>query len=143
MDNLKDWVDYGVLGVLGLMSLISLTFFLERFFYYRYVRIEAFTSRIELEINLSKRLTTIATIASNAPYVGLLGTVLGIMLTFMSMGQGGVKDAEELMVGLGLALKATAFGLVVAIPSIIFYNMLTRQCEVRLAKWDVLQEKQP
>ena len=81
-------------------------------------------------------MAVIATIGSNAPYIGLLGTVLGIMLTFVTIGKEGYVDATRIMVGLALALKATAIGLVVAIPSIVFYNYLTRKVKVALLEWD-------
>ena len=76
------------------------------------------------------KLHIIATIGSNAPYIGLLGTVLGIMLTFYTIGKEGLIDTSKIMTGLALALKATAIGLVVAIPSITFYNFLLRQVKV-------------
>ena len=75
-------------------------------------------------------MTTIFIIYSNAPYVGLLGTVLGIMITFYEMGQSGGLNAKDIMVGMSLALKATALGLVVAIPALIAYNGLTRKISV-------------
>ena len=89
----------------------------------------------ELEIALTNNLTTISTIGANAPYVGLLGTVLGIMITFYDIGQGGKIDANTVMLGLALALKATAAGLLVAIPSIMFYNGLLRKVEVLKSLW--------
>ena len=83
-----------------------------------------------LDIALTKHLTIIGTIASNSPYIGLLGTVLAIMLTFMTMGNAGDIDASKIMESLALALKATAAGLVVAIISMVFYNILSRFAEV-------------
>ncbi len=64
------------------------------------------------------------------PYVGLLGTVIGIMLTFYDMGSTGAIDAGRIMTGLSLALKATALGLAVAIPTLISYNGLQRAMNV-------------
>ena len=58
------------------------------------------------------------------------------MLTFFTIGKEGYVDATKIMVGLALALKATAVGLVVAIPSIAFYNYLTRKVKVALLQWD-------
>jgi len=81
-------------------------------------------------------LSIIATIGSNAPYIGLLGTVLGIMLTFYTIGVDGYVDGAKIMVGLALALKATAIGLFVAIPSVVFYNYLVRKVRVVLLEWD-------
>ena len=86
---------------------------------------------------MTKKLHLIATIGSNAPYIGLLGTVLGIMLTFYTMGREGVMDTEHIMVGLALALKATAVGLVVAIPSVVLYNVLLRKAKVLLLQWEI------
>ena len=90
----------------------------------------------ERRVCVGKRHATLATIGSNAPYIGLLGTVLGIMITFHTIGTQGYLDATRIMVGLALALKATAFGLLVAIPSIVFYNTLLRRVKVILLEWD-------
>lgn len=130
-------VDYGIIGILVLMSIASLTLFIERLMSYGSVRIEDYTSKEELELDLGDNVSTIATIASNAPYVGLLGTVLGIMITFYSLGDVGAVDPKKIMTGLALALKATAMGLVVAIPAIVFYNILLRKMERLLTMWDV------
>lgn len=130
-------VDYGIIGVLVMMSIVSLWLFIERLMAYKAIRIEDYTSKEELELDLGDNVGTIATIGSNAPYVGLLGTVLGIMITFYSLGDVGAVDPKKIMTGLALALKATAMGLVVAIPSIVFYNILLRKMERILAIWDI------
>jgi len=130
-------VDYGIIGILVLMSIVSLTLFIERLMSYGSVRIEDYATKEELELDLGDNVSTIATIASNAPYVGLLGTVLGIMITFYSLGDVGAVDPKKIMTGLALALKATAMGLVVAIPAIVFYNILLRKMERLLTMWDV------
>lgn len=80
-----------------------------------------------LEIALTKHLVVIGTIAANAPYIGLLGTVLGIMLTFPPMGTSGAMAVATIMIGLSLALKATAVGLLVAIPCVVLNNVLRRR----------------
>ena len=138
---LKEIVEYGVIGVLVLMSIVSLWASFERMLFYRYIKLVLYNNKIELEVDLSKNLTLIATIGSNAPYVGLLGTVFGIILTFVQMGQSGAVDTSSIMTGLALALHATAGGLLVAIPSIVFYNLLTRKSEVLVAQWEILQEQ--
>ncbi|MDD3595722.1 MAG: TonB-system energizer ExbB [Sulfuricurvum sp.] len=135
-------LDYGVVGILLLMSIVSLWLFIERMMAYGAVRISDYETKDELEIDLGNNLSTIATIGSNAPYVGLLGTVLGIMITFYSLGDVGAVDPKKIMTGLALALKATAMGLVVAIPSIVFYNILLRKMERLLAQWDINAYKQ-
>ncbi len=140
MDGLKELVDYGVIGLLAAMSFVALWLAIERYLFYKKVDLSKYRDRNLLEVDLSENLSMIATIASNAPYIGLLGTVLGIMLTFYTMGQQGMVQTKEIMIGLALALKATAMGLVVAIPASIFYNLLVRKMEVLVAKWESLNE---
>lgn len=134
-------VDYGIIGILVMMSVVSLWLFIERLMAYGAVRINDYETKEELELDLGDNVSTIATIGSNAPYVGLLGTVLGIMMTFYSLGDVGAVDPKKIMTGLALALKATAMGLVVAIPSIIFYNILLRKMERLLTQWDISTHK--
>jgi biopolymer transport protein ExbB len=140
-EGLKYLIEYGVLGFLGLLSFISVWLGIERWLHYRDVRVESFESRHDLEVEITKNLTIISTIAANAVYIGLLGTVLGIMLTFASLGETGLVDSKIIMQSLSYTLIATAAGLVVAIPSIVIYNLLARQVEVIMAKWDTLNGK--
>lgn len=134
---MREIVDYGVLGFLGFLSIVVFALSIERWWFYRSVNIESYKDKRILEIALHKRLTLIATIGSNAPYIGLLGTVFGIMVTFVEIGSNSLVDTQNIMSGLALALKATAAGLIVAIPSIVFYNLLLRRCEVILTMWDI------
>ncbi|MFA6191496.1 MAG: TonB-system energizer ExbB [Sulfurimonas sp.] len=134
-------LDYGVIGLLILMSIITLWLFIERMMFFATVRIEDYTHRDTLEINLTDNLSIISAIGSNAPYVGLLGTVIGIMLTFYTMGDVGAVDAKKIMVGLAMALKATAMGLVVAMPAIVTYTILLRKVEKILTVFDVKNDK--
>ena len=133
-------LDYGVMGVLVLMSIVTLWLFIERMMFYRSVRIEDYDHRDNLEMDLTDNITIISAIGTNAPYVGLLGTVVGIMITFYSMGDVGAVDAKKIMMGLALALKATAMGLVVAMPAIITYTITLRKVERILTKYDVAQD---
>lgn len=86
---LHEYIDYIILGLLGLMSFIMLWFALERFIFLSRVQVSRYTNIHELDIDLTRNLTTISTIGSNAPYVGLLGTVIGILLTFYELGNSG------------------------------------------------------
>ena len=117
------------------MSVIVLWFAFERWFYYMRVDTKAFVIEEELHIALTRGLTTLSSIGVNAPYIGLLGTVLGILITFNDLGKGGEIDTNNIMLGLSLALKATAGGLVVAIPAIMIYNALLRKVDVISARW--------
>ncbi len=130
IETLKHLVDYGVIALLVVMSFISVFFFIERVLFYKKIDVKSYKTKKALDIALTKHLTIIGTIASNSPYIGLLGTVLAIMLTFMTMGNAGDIDASKIMESLALALKATAAGLVVAIISMVFYNILSRFAEV-------------
>jgi biopolymer transport protein ExbB len=137
MRLLKELVDYGIIGLLLLLSFFAIAIALERWSLYRKVEVERFKTKQELEMELTKGLTFIASVASNAPYIGLLGTVLGIMLTFYTIGQEGFVDTKKVMVGLALALKATAVGLLVAIPSSVLYNLLLKKVKNLLLLWEI------
>ena len=134
-------LDYGVMGLLILMSIITLWLFIERMMFYSTLRTADYDNRDKLEMDLTDNLSIISVIGSNAPYVGLLGTVIGIMLAFYSMGDAGTIDAKKIMVGLALALKATAMGLIVAMPAIVVYTLLLRKVEKILTAFDIAQDK--
>ena len=130
MEWMKEAVDYVIFGILGLMGFVALWLTIERMLFLKRYRPADYASEEERGIALTKNFTTLYIIYSNAPYVGLLGTVIGIMLTFYDMGSTGAIDAGRIMTGLSLALKATALGLAVAIPPLISYNGLQRAMNV-------------
>ncbi len=70
-----------------------------------------------------RRLGFLATLASNAPYIGLFGTVLGIVRSFRDLAANMAEASSAVMAGIAEALIATAVGLVVAIPAVIAYNV--------------------
>jgi len=137
MEYLGEIVDFGVIGLLAVMSVAALAIVIERCLTYRKVDLNLFQDRRALEFELTRRLHLIATVGSNAPYIGLLGTVLGIMATFHTMGTEGLFDTGKIMIGLALALKATAAGLLVAIPAIVFYNLLLRKVRELVHRWEL------
>ncbi len=136
----EDALDYGVVGILLLMSIATLWLFIERMMFYKSVRIEDYKHRDNLELDLTDNISVLSAIGTNAPYVGLLGTVVGIMITFYTLGDVGAVDAKKIMIGLALALKATAMGLVVAMPAIVAYTITLRKIERILTKYDVANE---
>ena len=138
MEFLKTYLDLMVFGILGGMSFFTVWFAIERVHYYRRLRLAEYEHADELNVVLTNNLTIISSIGANAPYVGLLGTVLGILITFYDLGQGGNIDPATIMLGLALALKATAAGLLVAIPAILVYNGLLRKVDVLKAQWKKL-----
>lgn len=137
MEFLKHNVDYIIIGILGLMSFFVVWYTIERIIFYSRVNIKNFSSQEALEESLTQNLTTLYIIYSNAPYVGLLGTVAGIMITFYDMGMAGGIDTKAIMVGLSLALKATALGLLVAIPTLMLYNAFMRKVDILINRYKV------
>jgi biopolymer transport protein ExbB len=141
MEVLKTLTDVGVIGFLLLLSVLSLAIAIERWRYYGKIDLAAFKDKRALEIDLTNRLYVISSIGSSAPYIGLLGTVLGIMITFQTIGKEGFFDTGGIMVGLSMALKATVMGLIVAIPAVYFYNFLLRRVRVLLTQWEINNER--
>ena len=137
MDLLKNAVEYGIIGLLIALSIWSVAVAVERWLYYRRVDLSQFTDIQTFEMALTKRLVIIGTVAANAPYIGLLGTVLGIMMTFHTMGTSGTMAVNTIMIGLSLALKATAVGLLVAIPCVVMNNILRPRVTERLTIYKV------
>jgi len=133
-------LDYGVMGILLLMSVVTLWLFIERMMFFKTIDTSTYKHRDKLELDLTDNIGVLSGIGTNAPYVGLLGTVVGIMITFYTMGDAGAVDAKKIMMGLALALKATAMGLVVAIPAIAFYTIALRKIERILTKFDIEQD---
>jgi biopolymer transport protein ExbB len=137
MEWLRVAIDYGIMGLLLFLSIVAVAIAVERHLVYKNLNISQYPDIKSLEMVLTEKLHFIATIGSNAPYIGLLGTVLGIMLTFYTMGKEGFMDSGKIMVGLSLALKATAAGLLVAIPSVVLYNLLVRRAKVLMMQWEI------
>lgn len=135
MELLKETIDYVIFAVLGLMGFITIWLTIERLMFFRALDASRYATKDDYDEALTNNLTTLYIIYSNAPYVGLLGTVIGIMITFYDMGTSGTINASDIMTGLSLALKATALGLAVAIPTLIIYNALQRRINVLSAKW--------
>jgi biopolymer transport protein TolQ len=85
---------------------------------------------------LEKRLTFLATTASITPFIGLFGTVVGIMITFYRIGATGSTNLAIVGPGISEALIATAAGLFAAIPAVYFYNHLTTQVKTFASEMD-------
>lgn len=83
---------------------------------------------------LEKRLVILSTLGNNTPFIGLLGTVLGIMKAFRDLAEMGDSGPSVVMRGISEALIATAMGLAVAIPVVIAYNALSRIVHDKLSE---------
>lgn len=90
-----------------------------------------------VEVNkLEKRLPMLATTASIAPFVGLFGTVVGIMFAFQGIGETGSTNLGVVAPGIADALVATAAGLVAAIPAVVAYNHLSNRVRLFASEMD-------
>ncbi|RTJ87352.1 TonB-system energizer ExbB [Campylobacter jejuni] len=127
MEFLKDYIDLIIFLILGIMAFIAFWCVIERMLFFRKINFKNYENQEQFDDAISENLTTIYIIYSNAPYIGLLGTVIGIMVTFYEMGLAGNIGVKSIVVGLSLALKATALGLLVAIPALMAYNALLRK----------------
>ncbi|WP_321324482.1 TonB-system energizer ExbB [Thiomicrorhabdus sp.] len=130
MEILKTYLDFAVFGILGTMGFLALWVTIERVLFYRSINLQEYQDSELLNIDLTRNLTILSIIGSNSPFVGLLGTVVGILITFYDMGQNQSLDTGSIMTGLALALKATAAGIAIAIPAIIAYSALLRKVDV-------------
>ncbi|HWG17009.1 MAG TPA: MotA/TolQ/ExbB proton channel family protein [Acidobacteriaceae bacterium] len=96
----------------------------------------ALTASSEALTNMEQRMTWLATIAGAAPFIGLFGTVMGIMDAFHGLGTSGAATLRTVAPGISAALITTAAGLFVAIPALIGYNQLTAQLRDFAARMD-------
>ena len=87
---------------------------------------------------MERGLAFLATVGSNAPFLGLFGTVLGIIQAFHDLAQNTEEASEAVMAGISEALVATAVGLMVAIPAVVLYNAFSRWVRSRLARSESL-----
>jgi biopolymer transport protein TolQ len=94
------------------------------------------TAASEAITSLERRLTWLATIASASPFVGLFGTVIGIVDAFHGLGTAGAATLRAVAPGISEALITTAAGLFVAIPAVIAYNQFTARIRVFAAAID-------
>lgn len=97
--------------------------------------------RAGVKIGLERNLAFLGTVGSNAPFIGLFGTVLEILRVFNLLGEAGVASADQandIMSGISEALVATAIGLLVAIPAVIAFNAFTRRVKRIMSEGDAL-----
>lgn len=90
-----------------------------------------------VEVNkLESRITFLATVASIAPFVGLFGTVIGIMMSFQMIGETGSTNLASVGPGIAEALVATAAGLVAAVPAVVAYNHFSNRVRLCASQMD-------
>jgi biopolymer transport protein ExbB len=87
---------------------------------------------------MERNLVFLGTVGNNAPFVGLLGTVIGIIRAFHSLDQSQGKVTAGLMADIGEALVATAIGILVALPAVAAFNFFQRVIKTRLSRGSAL-----
>jgi biopolymer transport protein ExbB len=90
------------------------------------------------KLGMERRLALLGTIGSNAPFIGLLGTVIGIIRAFHALDASGGQVSTALMSEIGEALTATAVGLLVALPAVALFNFFQRQIAARVSRAEAL-----
>jgi biopolymer transport protein ExbB len=93
------------------------------------------------KLAMEKRLAFLGTVGANAPFVGLLGTVIGIVRSFAELDASGGRVSAGLMSEVGEALIATAVGILVALPAVAFFNYFQRLIKARLTRADALSRE--
>jgi len=92
--------------------------------------IDAIQTRARHEIaRLERGLVVLEIIVGIAPLLGLVGTIIGMMSVFGDVGQAGLNDAAKLAQGISLILRATLFGLLIAIPALTFWSYYNKRIE--------------
>jgi biopolymer transport protein ExbB len=89
-------------------------------------------------LHMEKNLAFLGTVGNNAPFVGLLGTVIGVIRAFHELDRSAGQVTEGLMSQIGEALVATAIGILVALPAVAFFNFYQRVIRGRLMRADAL-----
>ncbi len=92
-------------------------------------------------LHMEQRLAFLGTLGNNAPFVGLLGTVIGIVRAFRELESGAGQVSSALMAEIGEALIATAVGLLVALPAVAAFNAFQRVIRARVAHGEVLSRE--
>jgi biopolymer transport protein ExbB len=93
---------------------------------------------IEKRVFLERRLTILNTLGNNAPFIGLLGTVLGVVKAFHNLGLTGDAGTELVMKSISTALLATAAGLFVAIPVVMVNNYFTKKVKIIISNMEIV-----
>ncbi len=94
------------------------------------------TAASESITNLERRMTWLATIAATSPFVGLFGTVMGVVDAFHGLGTAGAATLRAVAPGISEALITTAAGLFVAVPAVVAYNQFTARIRVLASATD-------
>ncbi len=98
----------------------------------------AASARIREKMKLDRNLAFLGTVGNNAPFIGLFGTVIGVIQAFHELSLNSTGGASTVMSGISEALVATAIGLLVALPAVVAYNTFSRKIKSILGDSDAL-----
>jgi biopolymer transport protein ExbB len=96
------------------------------------------SARTQKRQEMEKNLAFLGTLGNNAPFIGLFGTVLGIIRAFRDLADNSETGARAVMAGISEALVATAVGLLVALPAVVTYNYFVRRVRGQVANADTV-----
>jgi biopolymer transport protein ExbB len=96
------------------------------------------STRAQQRSLLERRIAFLGTLGNNAPFIGLFGTVLGIIRAFNDLAESSQAGAQTVMAGISEALVATAVGLMVAIPAVLAYNYYMRRVRIMVQQADTV-----
>ena len=92
----------------------------------------------QVRIKMERGLAFLGTLGNNAPFIGLFGTVLGIIRAFRDLSQNTMEGSSAVMAGIAEALVATAVGLLVALPAVAIFNLFQRYIKGQVAQSDAV-----
>ena len=98
-----------------------------------FVEIKAEEKASEIKLLLDRNLSMLSTIASISPLLGLLGTVVGMITVFSNIDVNGSANTDLLAAGISEALITTAFGLIIAVPAIVFYRYFEQKTVILMS----------
>ena len=98
-----------------------------------FIEIKAEEKASEIKLLLERNLSMLSTIASISPLLGLLGTVVGMITVFSNIDVNGSANTDLLAAGISEALITTAFGLIIAVPAIVFYRYFEQKTVILMS----------
>ena len=94
--------------------------------------------KAQQRLRLERNLAVLGTLGNNTPFIGLFGTVIGIIQAFHALSNSNASGPEVVMASISEALVATAVGLMVAIPAVIAFNVLSRAVKTKIANSETI-----
>lgn len=136
LEQIKFTIEAGIMLILALSMITIIYLAINRSGAIAMLRsqMQSFKNKTELEIELNKKMTFLFSIVSNAVYIGLFGTVLGVMITLSAIEQ---VEQKQLIASLSLPLLSTAVSIVVAIIGTFVFNSVNARIEETLKMWDI------